>query len=173
LFLVILIIVLVFSLLQAKPLVKVPPILAIIVFNCIFFAALVGFPVLTTRIIEKYLRGGYMVLRKNGVEMRRHDSTVYCPWTLFNVSAQLRRHRRDQVLLPAHTPAVPAVEQRWNDDVVALGYDVKASQFRFNSKGEMVLKNIYQVDIGELVQLLLQIGPVLGNHRSRNSSTRS
>jgi hypothetical protein len=139
----------------------------------LFFATLIGFPVITTRIIERHLRGGAMVLRKKGLEMRLHDSTVYCPWTLFNVSTELWRTRRDQVLVPAYTPAVPAVEQRWNDDVVALGYDVKARQFRFNSKGEMVLKNIYQVDIGELVQLLLQIGPVLGDHRSRNSSTRS
>jgi hypothetical protein len=106
----------------------------------------------------RLFRGGTAVLRADGVEFRYRKKVVWCPWALFDTPGAPFRPGRDRVLLPVAEEAVPFVEARRDEAVLARGVEVRTRQLRFKSAGQAVLKALYEVDVEELGAFLLGLG---------------
>jgi hypothetical protein len=113
-------------------------------------------------LILRWVRGGEMVLAERGVEMKYRGTVVSCPWELFHTAGQPFRPDRDQVILPVAAAAVPAVQERQQETLVAEGMLVNTRQFSFRSPGEAALRAFYEVNAVELGKVLLHLGQLLG-----------
>jgi hypothetical protein len=112
------------------------------------------------------LRGHRLSLHKDGVEVKYLDTTVWCPWSLFNADGEARVPLGDSplvgLMLPVNPEAMPYIELRRHDAPIAQGAQVKARQLVFTSPGEVVLPGRYEVRADELGFLILQLGRRLG-----------
>jgi hypothetical protein len=112
------------------------------------------------------MRGHSLVLHPEGVEVKYRDTTVWCPWALFNVDGQAFVPDVDSprigLTLPIAPPALPFVELRRDDTPIAHGAEVKARQWLFLGDDTLVLPARYEVMAGELGELLLLLGRRLG-----------
>jgi hypothetical protein len=122
------------------------------------------------------LRGHSLVLHPEGVEINYFDTTVWCPWALFNADGQPFVPEIDSprlgLTLPIAREAIPFVELRRQDSAVAFGAHVQGPQFRFNGVDEVVLPARYEVVAKELGQLLLALGQRLGRELPRGAPPR-
>jgi hypothetical protein len=112
------------------------------------------------------MRGHELVLRHDGVEVKYLDTTVWCPWALFNADGKPVVADSDSprvgLTLPVNPDAVPFVELRRNEAPVAHGAEVKTRQWVFTAADEAVLPARYEVRADELGALLLHLGRKLG-----------
>jgi hypothetical protein len=112
------------------------------------------------------LRGHELVLHPEGVEVRYRDTTVWCPWALFNSEGRAYVPEADSPLVgltpPIAAEAVPFVELRRQETPIAHGGQVKSRQFLYSSAHEVVLPARYEVVADDLGELLLQLGRRLG-----------
>jgi hypothetical protein len=115
------------------------------------------------------VRGGSCVLNVAGVRFVRGSVHVFCPWSLFAAPGQPiihPIHGRNRSELPVMAAAVPLVQARRHELILAEGIAVKTGQLRFRSPQEVLLKNLYRVKPDELAWLLLQLGRSLGGSAS-------
>jgi hypothetical protein len=119
------------------------------------------------------LRGHSLVLHPDGLEVNYRDTSVWCPWALFNAEGEPFVPESDSprtgLTLPAAPEAVPFVEFRRRGATVAFGAEVRGRQWQFNSGDEVVLPARYEVVAGDLGQLLLQLGRRLGRELPRGA----
>jgi hypothetical protein len=117
------------------------------------------------------MRGHALVLHRDGVEVKYRDTSVWCPWALFNADGAPFVPEGDSpslgLILPIAADAVPFVELRRHDACVAHGAQIKARQLLFPSGHEVVLPARYEVSAEELGHLLLQLGVRLGRELPR------
>ena len=113
------------------------------------------------------MRGHSLVLHPDGVEVKYRDTTVWCPWSVFNV---VDGHAfvpdadspRVGLTLPVAEESVPFVELRREDTPIAHGTQVRARQWQFIAADTVVLPARYEVMAGELGELILELGRRLG-----------
>jgi hypothetical protein len=119
------------------------------------------------------MRGHALVLQPEGLEVKYRDTTVWCPWALFNAEGTPFVPDTDSprigLILPVDSEAVPFVELRRHETCVAHGSQVKGPQFVFTARDEVVLPARYEVRAGDLGGLLLQLGSRLGRQRPRGT----
>ena len=100
------------------------------------------------------LRGHSLVLHPEGVEVRYRDTTVWCPWAVFNVDGHAFVPDADSprvgLTLPVASEAIPFVELRREDSPIANGSHVRASQWQYLASDSVVLPARYEVMAGEL-----------------------
>jgi hypothetical protein len=113
-------------------------------------------------LILRCIRGGELVLTRRGVELKYRGTVVVCPWELFHTDGQPFSPDRDQLILPVVTAAVPAVQARRQDTLLAEGLRINTRQLWFRSPAEAVLRAFYEVNAVELGKVLLHLGQVLG-----------
>ncbi len=79
------------------------------------------------------MRGHSLVLHPDGVEVKYRDTTVWCPWALFNVDGHAFVPDGDSprvgLTLPVAREAIPFVELRREDTPIAHGAEIKARQW--------------------------------------------
>jgi hypothetical protein len=113
-----------------------------------------------------WMRGHSLLLRPDGIEIRCRDTTVWCPWAVFNVEGQAfvpgSDNPRVGLALPVAAEALPFVELRREDTPIAHGAEVKAAQWYLVGVDTVVLPARYEVKAGELGELLLLLGRRLG-----------
>ncbi len=122
----------------------------------------IGTPAAAVIAMLRVLQGGRMVLRAGGVELQYHGTTVHCPWGLFAADGAPFQPSKERLLLPVAPAAVPLVEARRNDFVIAQGMAVRTKPLKFKAANLAELRAVYQVEILELGGLLLQLGQQLG-----------
>ncbi len=119
------------------------------------------------------LRGHSLVLHPEGVEVRYRDTTVWCPWAVFNVDGHAFVPDADSprvgLTLPVASEAIPFVELRRDDSPIASGAQVKGRQWQFIASDSVVLPARYEVMAGELGELLLTLGRRLGRQLPKGS----
>ena len=130
--------------------------------NAAIFACIVVGAVAAMVVSFWLWRGGRMVLTLEGVELRHRRSVVWCPWSLFDAPGQPFDRMTTDVTLPVSPKAVPSVELRKNDLVVARGEAIRSRQLRFPSNRLARMSALYSVKIGDLADLLLHLGCKLG-----------
>jgi hypothetical protein len=112
------------------------------------------------------MRGHELVLHPEGVEFYYRDTSVWCPWALFNAEGEPFVPDTDSpragLTLPVAAEAVPFVELRRSGAPVAFGAQVRARQFQFTAPDEVMLPARYEVAAADLGQLLLRLGSRLG-----------
>ncbi|MGH7170756.1 MAG: hypothetical protein ACRELG_10795 [Gemmataceae bacterium] len=112
------------------------------------------------------MRGHSLVLHPDGVEVQYRETTVWCPWALFNVDGHAFVPGGDSprvgLTLPVATAAIPYVELRREGTPIAHGVEVKAAQWQILGADSVVLPARYEVLAGELGELLLLLGRRLG-----------
>jgi hypothetical protein len=119
------------------------------------------------------MRGHSLVLHPEGVEIKYRDTTVWCPWALFNVDGHAFVPGGDSprvgLTLPVAAEAVPFVELRREDTPIAHGAEVRARQWQYlpaqragHGTDAVVLSARYEVMAGQLGELLLLLGRRLG-----------
>lgn len=126
-------------------------------------------PVIAWLVVRAVFRGATCVLSATGVELRRHQATIWCPWALFNTSGQplvFEYHsiaKLDQFVLPVRASAVSLVELRVGELVTARGKDIRTRLLRFRSGSEVEFGLLYEVAGAELGKLLLALGRAFGH----------
>jgi hypothetical protein len=130
--------------------------------GCFFAVLAIVLQVASILFMLQWLRGGQLVLSERGVELRYRGTVVFCPWTLFNTPGQPFPPDRARVVLPVAAVAVPQVEARRRDRLLAQGLRVRTRQLRFRSAGEAVLAAFYEVSTLDLGKVLLHLGRILG-----------
>lgn len=119
------------------------------------------------------LRGHSLVLHPDGVEFIYRDTSVWCPWSLFNADGEPFVPDTDSpragLTLPINSAAVPFLELRRHGAPVAFGAQVKARPFQLNAVDEVVLPARYEVAAADLGRLLLQLGRRLGRQLPRGT----
>ena len=114
-----------------------------------------------------WARGHSLILHSDGVEVKYFNLSVWCPWALFH--AEGVPHVPEDVsplsglILPVAADAVPYIELRRDESVLAHGTQVRARQFTIVGEDEVVLTGLYEVASKDLGDLLLHIG-----HSSRS-----
>ncbi|HWG46166.1 MAG TPA: hypothetical protein VN688_25620 [Gemmataceae bacterium] len=112
------------------------------------------------------MRGHSLVLHPDGVEVKYRDTTVWCPWCVFNVQGHAFVPDADSprvgLTLPVATESVPFIELRREDTPIAHGAQVKARQWQLIASDTVVLPARYEVMAGELGELILELGRRLG-----------
>jgi hypothetical protein len=130
-------------------------------------------------LLVRLFRGGPCVLSKAGVAFKLRRRTVFCPWALFDTPGRpvpliaiqrppdllavlpVQSQRCVSVALPLCPRAVPLVEARRDNRVVAQGARAGTWQFQFRSAHEAELRG-FAVSTEELAGLLLHLGRALG-----------
>ena len=126
-------------------------------------ALLVGVPLGSIWLVLRWLRGGHLVLHRQGVELRYRRWTVFCPWELFDRDGLPEQQRRDRLRLPIAPAAVPyVVATRRDGYCLPEGQLIRTRQFRLCSPNEAVLIALYEVRLAEIGPLLLHLGRILG-----------
>jgi hypothetical protein len=119
------------------------------------------------------LRGHSLLLRPDGVEVRHRETTIWCPWALFNADGAPVVPEGDNprvaVILPVSAEAIPFVELRRHESPVAHGAQIKEPYFRFTAPDQLVLAARYEVAASDLGVLLLQLGNRLGRQIPRGT----
>jgi hypothetical protein len=122
------------------------------------------------------MRGHSLVLRPEGVEIKYRDTMVWCPWALFNVEGRAFVPEGDNprvgLTLPVATEAVAFVELRRDDTPIAHGAEVKAMQWQLLGADAVVLPARYEINAGELGELLLFLGRRLGRELPKGAPPR-
>ncbi len=107
-------------------------------------------------------RNSEMWLRADGLELRYRRRIVWCPWALFNAPGNVVAQTTDHLTLPASPAAVPYVELRRDEEVIAQGMPVKFPLFHFEAADRVVMPCPYEAQPSELGGLLLHLGRALG-----------
>ena len=119
------------------------------------------------------MRGHALVLHPDGVEVQHLETTVWCPWALFNVDGHAFVPGGDSprvgLTLPVAAAAIPFVELRREGTPIAHGAEVKAAQWQLLGADSVVLPARYEVMAGELGELLLLLGRRLGRELPRGA----
>jgi hypothetical protein len=115
-------------------------------------------PFLSYTLMARLIRGGWMVLHPDRVELIYRRSTVYCPWALFGATAVVSNAKRGAVALIVPRDAVPLVTCLKGDLTRSHGEDVWTRQLRVTSSTEVVLHDLYLVDLRECCEMLLHVG---------------
>jgi hypothetical protein len=112
------------------------------------------------------MRGHTLTLLPGGVEFAFRETTVWCPWGLFNGGGVPYVPDADNprvgLTLPIDPAAIPHVVLRRDGSPVAHGVEVKARQFYITGGNEVVLPARYEARADELGALLLHLGGRLG-----------
>lgn len=117
------------------------------------------------------MRGHSLVLQSDGVAIHYRETTVWCPWSVFNVDGHAFVPDGDSprvgLTLPVAPEAVPFIELRREETPTAHGAQVKCRQWHFIRANTVVLPARYEVMAGELGELLLLLGRRLGRELPR------
>jgi hypothetical protein len=116
----------------------------------------------TTGAISRFLRGGELVLRPAGLVLRYRKDVIFCPWALFQTSAESWRVNASDCTGPAWTPAVPTVVHGRRGTVVATGLDVRTKPLCITQRGRLIFTDLYSVYHEQIIALLLHLGERLG-----------
>jgi hypothetical protein len=112
------------------------------------------------------MRGHEIVLHADGVEVVYNDASVQAPWALFHVEGRPfvpdSDGPRAGLTLPINPAAIPYVEMRRGDMVIAYGLQVRGPQWAFNGRDEVVLPARYEITASDVGELLLFLGGRLG-----------
>jgi len=112
------------------------------------------------------MRGHSLVLHADGVEVKYRDTSVWCPWAVFNVDGHAFVPDGDSprvgLTLPLSPESVPFIELRRDDTPIAHGAQVKGRQWNFINAHTVVLPARYEVMADELGEFLLLLGRRLG-----------
>lgn len=122
------------------------------------------------------MRGHALILRPDGVEIKYRDTSVWCPWALFNVEGRAFVPDGDSprvgLTLPVAAEAVPFVVLRRDDTPLAHGAEVKAMQWQLLGTDTLILPARYEVRAEELGELLLLLGRRLGRELPKGAPPR-
>lgn len=119
-------------------------------------------PVGLYALLGRFLAGGTMLLRVDGVELAYRGTAVFCPWKCFRRPGQARRGKRGWALLPIDPVVVSDVVCTRSGNIADAGFDVRTPQLKFVSDAEVALRDLYEVEIVSCGQLLLSLGHALG-----------
>ena len=123
-----------------------------------------------------WTRGHALILHADGLEVKYHDTSVWCPWALFNASGTPHVPEVDSpftgLILPVAPDAVPFIELRASESVLAHGTQVKARQLILSGDDEIVLTGRYEVAAKDLGDLILHLGQTLGYQLPRGAPPR-
>ena len=123
-----------------------------------------------------WARGHALILHPNGVEVKHHDVSVWCPWALFHAEGVPYVPEVDSpftgLILPVASDAVPFIELRRAESVLAHGMQVRAPHFTIVGEDEVVLTGRYEVAAKDLGELLLYVGQTLGLQLPRGAPPR-
>jgi hypothetical protein len=125
-------------------------------------AFVIGAPLIGIGLFWHWLRGGEMVLRAEGVVLRYRADRVLCPWAVFEIHGEAQPLGADRWLVPFWQTAIPAVVHVRGDTVVATGRAVRTRQLYFRAGGQLILRDLYAVRFGQIADLLLHLGQLLG-----------
>lgn len=115
-------------------------------------------PFLSYTLMARLIRGGWMVLHPDGVELIYRRSTVFCPWELFGATAAVGKSKRSTVVLIVPADAVSLVTHLKGGLIRSHGEDVWTRQLRVMSRTEVALHDLYLVDLRECCEMLLHVG---------------
>jgi hypothetical protein len=113
-------------------------------------------------VMIRVLRGATLVASSEGVEIHYRGAAVKCPWSLFHVTGQPFRPKKDRVLLPVAAAAIPLIELHRRDSLVEQGTKVKTPFLAVKAGNHLSLRALFEVDALEVGTFLLQLGPRLG-----------
>lgn len=114
-------------------------------------------PVVTPWLLLRAVRGGELILRRDGPEFRYRHRAVSCPWALFR-AAGAARGDNSRVVVPIASKAIERVELLWHGSIIAYGQDVRLKPFRFVSDTEVELRNVYAANLRDVARLLQRLG---------------
>ncbi len=120
----------------------------------------------------RLFRGGYCVLRNDGVRFTYRKRVVHCSWEVFNAPGRPMHIKESNLfLLPIYPEATDLVVE-WNKNETAVrntGLDVATPQWNTHSHTEAAIKPLYVVKIEDMGNLLLRIGRKLCTVSARNT----
>jgi hypothetical protein len=125
-------------------------------------ASFLAGPLIAILWLSHWLRGGEMVLRPVGVVLRYRRDRVFCSWAVFQNAVKAQQLRADLWAVVVWPPASAGVVHTRNDTVIDTGETVRTRQLYFRANSQMVLRDLYAVRLGPLLDLLLHLGRSLG-----------
>ncbi len=124
----------------------------------------------------RLIRGGYCVIRDQGVEFTYRKRVVHCSWAVFNSHGRpMDIQGSNLILLPISPHATDSIMELNKEEGTALatGLNVVTPQWDTRSPFEAAVRPLYVVKIRDIGNLLLRIGskfatkqPDLGNLNS-------
>ncbi|SRR5579883_444615 len=139
-------------------------------FTILWLVSAALLPFLCYKLMARLIRGGWMVLHPDRVELIYRRSTVICPWELFGTTTVVSKVKRGAVTLTVPTDAVPLVMLLKDDLIRSHGEEVWTRQLKVMSSTEVVLHNLYLVDLRECCEMLLHVGRGLTGATARNDA---
>lgn len=103
------------------------------------------------------LRGGTMTLRPQGVELTQDDASLFLPWELFCAAGGVFEADQKNVVLPID-PTVPVAVGGADGSVRAVLPAALESPLVDCDAGQMAFKDLYEVRLVELGELLHEVG---------------
>jgi hypothetical protein len=123
-----------------------------------------------------WARGDSLILHREGLEVRRHNLSVWCPWALFNTDGVAHSPEVDSpfvgITLPVVADIVPFIELRREESVIAHGAQVRTKRFVIAGRNELILLGRHEVQSKDIGDLLLHIGRALGHQLPRGAPPR-
>jgi hypothetical protein len=107
------------------------------------------------------LRGGRLVLNKEGVVFAHRSRTVFCPWSFLNVSQADVGHQKNEVWINGNQRWVSQIVYRKGDCILGNGDDKEFAHFKWRDETAL-LTDDYEVKPEEWLSLLVQLGGKLG-----------
>ncbi len=118
----------------------------------------------------RLFRGGYCVLRDDGVKFTYRKRVVHCSWEVFNAPGRPMHIKESNLFLLPICPEATDLVVEWNKNETAVrntGLDVATPQWNTHSHTEAAIKPLYVVKIEDMGNLLLRIGRKLGKRSPR------
>lgn len=131
-----------------------------------FWAGILAIGFFMILLMFRFLGGGEVTLKSDGVEFRYGQSKAFCPWALFNATGNPFQPSDDRLMLPIDSSAIPFVLAYQEDMLVGQGVKIRTKMIGFKSRNLALLKALYEVKIDELGKLFLRIGRELAPERN-------
>ncbi len=108
--------------------------------------------------VLKWMLGGTMTLRAEGAELIYRDRSAFLPWPLFRTPGNIFEPDPKLAVMPID-PGVPVAVSGPGDQLRAmLPAELDLPQAVSSDFGQLAIKDMYEVRVGELAVLLHEIG---------------
>jgi hypothetical protein len=140
-----------------------PPAPGQIAVRAIPFLALLIAPLVSALGARRFFNGrsAQASLHRHGVVLSSGRENVFCPWQLFDTAGSPVRVHPDRVIVPVASEAVPLIVVQKNGRLVEQE-PVRTRSLSCRPGNQIVLSELYEVDVLELAHLFLFLGRRLG-----------
>jgi hypothetical protein len=149
-----------------------------------FWLVVASGPLIVSVALLYWLRGGELVLRRDGIEFRFRRRVVVCSWAFFDTPSEPEWLDKFTLAMAVNSNAINGAKLYVDCAESSIGQRINTLQFRFRPPGtnpitikeglpEVALRDLYSARLNEIGSMILILSRELGKSVSANNPDRT